>query len=506
MQFLKKFWQGLIQPNQRLTPDEQRRARLLSTLVLALGIFILFFIPITQVGGINLRSVFFLLAGFVFCLISYGLTKLGYTSVGAVVFFALLMTGVVSFIATGSDELFITNLQSITPIMVIPVLAAGVIMNPRFSFVVAGVSSLTVSVITFNRSRPDFKGLEGWPQVVSQLAVPVSLLFVLAGLAWLFESDIQALLGQLRTQNQELEKTNRELARSRHEEQRISQEINVLSGQVSDAFATQTNGASNQLSAVVEVTATLEELSQTNEQIARAANQVAESARTTLEVAERGSVNIKQSLEATVLLTERVQNMAVSMSSLFEQARQIDHIIDLITEVAEETDLLALNATIEAAGAREYGRRFAAVATEVQRLANRSREATEQVRSVITEVQDAIHSSAEVSRVGLQEASQIVGGARKAEQTIEEMVSMVQRTTTLAQQISLAIQQQRSASGQVVETMHQISEVSQEVAFNSHLLLGALNQLNQSADQLRAISAPHTTQASRPGVKLSVNS
>jgi methyl-accepting chemotaxis protein len=493
---MTKFWQRLIKPNPRLSPDDQRRARLLTTMVLSLGIFIVCFTPVTQVGGFNPRTTAFLMAGFGFCIVSYITTKLGFINFGAIIFFLLLMSAVVSFIATTDDSLFITTLQSITPIMTIAVLAAGVILSPWFSFVVAGATALATAVVTVSRVRPDFKGLEDWAQAVMQLSVPIGLLFVLAGVAWLFESDIQTLLKQLRQQNHELEETNSQLARNRQEEQRISQEINVLSGQVSDAFATQTNGASNQLSAVVEVTATLEELSQTNEQIARAASQVAESARHTLEVAESGSVNIKQSLEATVLLTERVQNMAVSMSNLFEQARQIDSIIDLITEVTEETDLLALNATIEAAGAREYGRRFAAVASEVQRLASRSRDATEQVRSVITEVQEAIHSSAEISRVGLQEASQIVGGARKAEQTIEEMVNMVQRTTTLAQQISLAIQQQRSASTQVVETMHQISEVSQEVAVNSNLLLNALNQLNQSAEQLKSISITQEPQPS----------
>lgn len=483
-----KLWRNLIAPNPRLSPDDQRRARLLNTISLALGLFILCASPLPQLGGFSLLISSFLLACVLFCAVAYFLTWLGWIKAGALLLFVVLLVGVVAYIAVSDDPHFIPNMRGLTPALVVPILAAGVVIGPVFSFVVATIGSISIALVAFNRSRPGFPDLGSPGEVIAQLSIPFALLFIMAGLSWLFESDIQVLLRQLRKQNNELEVTNEELAHSRNQEHRVSQEINELSGQVSDAFTTQTNGAADQLSMVVEVTATLEELSQTNEQIARAANQVAESARNTLQVAEQGSINIKRSLEAMVLLSERVQNMADSMNGLFEQAQQVDQIIELITEVSEETNLLALNATIEAAGAREYGRRFAAVAGEVQRLANRSRDASEQVRQVINEVQSAIRSSTEVSQIGLREASQIVGGARQAEQTIEEMVNMVQHTTMLAQQISLAIQQQRTASNQVVETMRQISDVSQRVAENSNILLNTLTQLNQAADELRAIS------------------
>lgn len=485
---IRKLWRNLIAPNSRLNPDDQRRARLLNSISLALGLFILLTIFLPQLGGFSLIITVFLLSCFIFCMVAYILTRSGWINAGALLLFILLMAGVIAYIALSDDPHFIPNLRGVTPLMVIPTLAAGVVIGPAWSFLVAALGSIGVSFVAFNRSRPGFPDLDNVSQVISQLSIPVALLFIIAGLSWLFESDIQVLLRQLRSKNAELENTNRELERSRAHELRVGKEINKLSGQVSEAFSSQTSGAADQLSMVVEVTATLEELSQTNEQIARAANQVATSARTTLEVAEQGSINIKHSLESTILLSERVQKMADAMNSLFEQARQVDQIIELITEVSEETNLLALNATIEAAGAREYGRRFAAVAGEVQRLANRSRDASEQVRQVINEVQEAVRASAEVSQTGLQEASRIVGGARQAEQTIEEMVDMVQHTTMLAQQISLAIQQQRTASNQVVETMRQISDVSQRVAENSTILLNTLTQLNQAADQLKPVS------------------
>ncbi|MEI6044093.1 MAG: methyl-accepting chemotaxis protein [Chloroflexota bacterium] len=480
-----KLWQRLVTPNPNFSPDKHRRAQLHNTIVLLLAIVIVLYLPLPQLGGFNLIITLFLLAGFILCLVAYGLSRLGWVTQGAIILFLWLLIGVVSYIAVSEDRYFISNLRGVTPILAIPILATGVIISPIFSLLVAVAGAICISVVAFARSKVGFPDLETTNEVIAQLSVPVVLLLVLAGLSWLFEHNIEELLQRLRSQNLELANTNQRLDQRRHEEHHLSQEINQLSVQVSNAFSSQTTGTSDQLSAVVEVTTTLEELSQTNQQIAGAASQVAESASHTLDVAERGSINIKESLEATILLSQRVQNMANAMNSLFDQARQIDQIIELINEVAEETNLLALNATIEAAGAREYGRRFAAVASEMQRLANRSRDATEQVRSVINEVQAAIRASAEISKVGLEEAFQIVGRAHKAEGTIEEMVEMVQHTTSLAQQISLAIQQQRSASSQVVDTMRQISEVSYQMASNSHLLLEAVNQLYRAANQLR---------------------
>jgi methyl-accepting chemotaxis protein len=184
------------------------------------------------------------------------------------------------------------------------------------------------------------------------------------------------------------------------------------------------------------------------------------------------------------VLNERSQAFANSMDELYNQARQIDQIIELITEVAEETNLLALNATIEAAGAREYGRRFASVANEVQRLANRSRDAADQVRQVMDEFRRAIQNSSEVALQGVNDTDNILSNSRQMEFTLEGIVAMVENTATLARQISLSIQQQRGATVQVVDTMRHISSLSNAVARGSEDLMTSLYDLNTAVTRL----------------------
>lgn len=295
------------------------------------------------------------------------------------------------------------------------------------------------------------------------------------------------LFNQLTQRNQELERTNQELAAKRDLEQQIGDRLNVLAAQVSAASAEQSRGANEQLTGIVEATTTLEELNQTNKQIARAAQQVAGAAQEALQVAEHGGETVKGSVQAMTLLQERVGNIAISMDDLFRQSQEIDQIIELISGVADETNLLALNATIEAAGAREYGRRFAAVANEVQRLAGRTSEAAESVRLVISEVQDAIKRAAGVTKDGLEDATRLSASATEVGQTIEGMVQMVQNTAMLAQQITFSIQQQESAGTQIVDTMRQISSVSRQMTDSSHELLQSIFELNVTADKLREL-------------------
>jgi methyl-accepting chemotaxis protein len=176
------------------------------------------------------------------------------------------------------------------------------------------------------------------------------------------------------------------------------------------------------------------------------------------------------------------------MQSVYSKARHVDQIIELINEIADETNLLALNATIEAAGAGEFGRRFAVIANEVQLLANRSRLATRQVQQVVLEVRNSIQTSSEIAAQGSTEAAKAMTGSRSMEQTLEGIIQMVQHTARLSRQISIAIQQQRGATVQLVETVHHVSTISKDVAHDSKELLGSFYSLDEAVSKLSAVA------------------
>lgn len=469
--------------NPNLEQEQRRRSILLRILVIALLITLPLFTITVQIAAFSPQLNYIVIGTLLALLIAQFLNRVALVKVGA-------WLGVLSMIVptlyymtlpyrTGPEMTYIIY---VSPLLLVPILISGVTIGPLASLLTGFLAIVGVIVV----SAAEVQNTDLWVEVRG-LSVIVFLLILVSMLSWLFERYVAQLLNELTLRNQELEVRNQELATKRTLEQQIGDRLNVLAAQVSSASAEQSRGANDQLSGVVEATTTLEQLNQTNKQIARAAQQVASSAQNALQVAEYGGETIKNSVQAMTTLQERVSNISTSMDDLFSQSQEIDQIIELISGVADETNLLALNATIEAAGAREYGRRFAAVANEVQRLAGRTSEAAESVRIVIGEVQDAIRKATAVTKQGLEDASRLAENASEISETIENMVQMVQNTTILAQQISFSIQQQESAGTQVVDTMRQISTLSRQMSERTHDLLNSIFELNETADRLREL-------------------
>jgi methyl-accepting chemotaxis protein len=310
----------------------------------------------------------------------------------------------------------------------------------------------------------------------------------MAGLSWFFETNIRSLFRQLTLQNQSLDAANRELARKHDIELQLSKRVDELTSQLAGALANQNQSTTKQISAVLRVSSSMEELNRTTESISRAATQVDDTAQQTFRVVEDGSLLVRNGLSSLALLSDQAKAVAGAMEHLSRQAGQIDQISELISEIAEETNLLSLNAKIEAAGAGEYGRRFASVAGEVQRLASRSREASSQVREVVEEIRQAVDNSLTVSRRGIREAAGVMNDARSIELTLEGIVKMVETSATLSRQISLSIKDQRDTTLEVVESMRQISTLSEGITQGSDDLTISLKHLNEAVASLNAIS------------------
>jgi methyl-accepting chemotaxis protein len=471
---------ALFNLNSKLGLEQRRRSMLLRLVIIILLLAIPILAGMLYFLSIYLNAATLIL--FVVLLVAQVLNRAGLVRIAAWLAILAVSGATFYYLAQPPGSIDpLTRVIFLAPLLLIPILISGATVGPYAPLLVSLVSAVGLIVLTVATISRDFRDL------LQGVSIIVFLIFLTGLISWVFERYVVGLLSQLTLRNDELELRNRELDSKRNLEQHIGDRINVLAAQVSSASAEQSRGANDQLSGIVEATTTLEQLNQTNKQIARAAQQVAGSAQEALQVAEHGGETIKTSVQAMSMLQDRVGNIANSMEDLFRQSQEIDQIIELISGVADETNLLALNATIEAAGAREYGRRFAAVANEVQRLAGRTSEAAESVRAVISEVQDAIKKAAGVTKEGLEDATRVSASASEVGQTIEGMVQMVQNTAILAQQISFSIQQQESAGTQIVDTMRQISDVSRQMTESSQDLLQSIFELNETADKLREL-------------------
>lgn len=317
----------------------------------------------------------------------------------------------------------------------------------------------------------------------------VPLMYLVAvGQLSLILSVTNARLNYLFRRNEEqatrLVEANAALSRSTAAQLRLSEQLQAAAGELSSGAIAQASSASEQAAAMMEVSVTVEQLNQTAQQIADAAAAVATAAEQTMTSATRGQDAVRDSIIGMALIKQRVNDITSRILTLSERSQRINEILDLINNIAGETHLLSLNASIEAAGAGAEGQRFAVVASEVKKLSQRVVLAVRDVRIVIKELQAATNAAVMATEDGMKETDKGVGRAHTSGDANEDIIQMVGRTTQLASAISLATQQQRTASEQVNYTIRDVAELSRSAMDISQQASTAAERVRQIAAQL----------------------
>jgi methyl-accepting chemotaxis protein len=258
---------------------------------------------------------------------------------------------------------------------------------------------------------------------------------------------------------------------------RSAAELRVMAGQQADS-------AGEQSAAVTETTVTIQELAATASQIAESAGAVAMVAGEMLALTEAGRTAVNDSVGAMDRIADRVGSISSTTTSLGDKVMEIGGILSLLDDLSDQTNLLALNAAIEAARAGEHGRGFAVVAGEVRKLAERARESTGRIQSLVAEIQNLMSATQTASEQGAAEVELGSGLASDAVTVLEQIASRVEEAATAVKEISVATQQQRSASDQVVVVMTRLSEVSSEYAAGSRQAAASADELAALADSM----------------------
>jgi twitching motility protein PilJ len=184
-------------------------------------------------------------------------------------------------------------------------------------------------------------------------------------------------------------------------------------------------------------------------------------------------------------IRETIQETSKRIKRLGESSQEIGNIVELINDIAEQTNILALNASIQASMAGEAGRGFAVVADEVQRLAERAANATKQievlVRTIQTDTNEAVVSME-------RSTTDVVGGALLAENAgaaLEEIEQVSNQIASLVQNISASARQQAVASGNISKNMQVVREISSQTAEGSTATSTSIAKLAALSAQLR---------------------
>lgn len=269
------------------------------------------------------------------------------------------------------------------------------------------------------------------------------------------------------------------------EVQQAAFRITSASTQVLSAAEEHAVGSVQQAASISEVTATMEELTGTAKQIAQSATSVEKIADDSAQAAHSGFDSVSDALEAMEKIRRRVADISGKTLLLGERSQRITEVLNLIKEIADEIHLLAVNAAIESAAAGEHGKRFSVVASEVRRLAERTRVSAEEIKGIVIEIQSATNTSVLATEQGVKEVESGVSLATRARSSLEEIIQMVDRTTQAIRQITFATQQQRSASEQIVQTMREIADVTQQAAASMKQSASSVAELNVLADQFK---------------------
>jgi methyl-accepting chemotaxis protein len=250
----------------------------------------------------------------------------------------------------------------------------------------------------------------------------------------------------------------------------------------------QQSGFSTQLSSsVVEISSTMEEFTSTASQIAQHSQGVVERADKTLDDTKDGAAEVENLSFKVNDISQNIQENLSEIVELGRKSKEINKVMEIINNIANQTKLIAFNAALEAASAGEAGKRFGVVAVEIRRLADSVVESTAEIEGKITEILDSVNRLVMSSEKSFQ---LIQEGQEYASHTVSmliESVDGVEETADAARQISLSTQQQQIASSQVVLAL---KDIEQGVCFATdsiHQTNDATGELAELSDQLRTL-------------------
>ena len=226
-------------------------------------------------------------------------------------------------------------------------------------------------------------------------------------------------------------------------------------------------------------------MSRTLDDLAEKAKQTTEDTRATRVQAEEGSKVVSDTVNCITRVAEYGSRMAKGMETLGERANGITTIVELIKEVADQTNLLALNAAIEAARAGEAGRGFAVVADEVRKLAEKTMQATNEVNSSISALQDEVEQNIRITQETVELTRTATDLAGKSGESLGSIVSIAEHAVGEVLSISTATEEEARHGTAIAEEMRAMREMARQTTRNMEESIDFVNELAELSTKLK---------------------
>jgi twitching motility protein PilJ len=245
------------------------------------------------------------------------------------------------------------------------------------------------------------------------------------------------------------------------------------------------DAAEQQAQQITSATSAINQIATSMDTVSKDSAESADVAQRSVQIASRGAEVVRETIQGMDSIRDQIQETSKRIKRLGESSQEIGSIVELINDIAEQTNILALNAAIQAASAGEAGRGFAVVADEVQRLAERSASATKRIETLVQTIQSDTNEA--VSSME-QTTAEVVAGARLAEDAgtaLGDIERVSNDLSALIQNISAAARQQSAAATDTSATMNVIQEITSQTSLGASQTAESIGNLAQLANDLR---------------------
>ncbi|MBH5319805.1 methyl-accepting chemotaxis protein [Paenibacillus sp. GSMTC-2017] len=308
-------------------------------------------------------------------------------------------------------------------------------------------------------------------------------------------TSFNAMIASLRKVTAEIRRDSSEVASSASNMQLSAEQTSRATEEVTEAIQEVASGSETQLQSFQECQRAMGEMAIGIGRIAESTSSVSELAAETNVLATEGESVISDTLHHMQHIESNIGTTVATLQELTEQSDKIENILVLISEVANQTNLLALNASIEAARAGEHGKGFAVVAVEIRKLAERSKDSSEQIGQILNLISNktaaavsAMELSVSAARTGTSVTNQAGESFRTIKESIRHVASQVEEVSAAAEQMSAGSEQIAASLDELEHIAQSAAANSQRVAAASEEQLASMQEVASGSVQLRSLA------------------
>ncbi|MEZ6165598.1 MAG: methyl-accepting chemotaxis protein [Phycisphaerales bacterium] len=267
-----------------------------------------------------------------------------------------------------------------------------------------------------------------------------------------------------------------------------AQEVAGAATQIAASSEQLMQGASNQSFQTQQVAAAVEQASSSLRESSEMMSESSSKSSQAGEQAKKGAEVVNETVQGMNSIIEVVDACAEVIGELGRKGEKISEIVNVINDIADQTNLLALNAAIEAARAGEHGRGFAVVADEVRKLAERTTSATDEVSSSIREIQDGTSQAVQRMNDAQERGASGIGLAQQAGEMLQSIVRGASEVQRSLESINAAGNEQSNAMVEISDNIQQINEISNQTTRGVEEATSAASELSQKSEHLLALT------------------